>query len=230
MSEDNNIYRSEYLPYINKWGKITNWIGVLFAFAPAIVLAIVFKVVPPVNAILTGFVAIATAVGINWFLEPISYFPIIGSPGTYMAFIAGNISNLRIPCAAVAQKVANVEPGTEQATIVSTLGIAISILVNIVILTIGVLASNVILAALPKSVFTALGFLLPALFGAIFAQFSMKKLKLAPIALALGIGMTLAVNAGVFSFMPGRPTYLITLVTVFGTIGIATFLYKKKLV
>lgn len=227
---DNNIYRDNYLPYINKWGKITNWIGVVASFFPALTLAFVFGIMPPPQAILTGFIAIATAVGINWFIEPISYFPIIGTPGTYMAFISGNISNLRIPCAAVAQKVAEVEPGTDQASIVATLGIAISIVVNIVVLAVGVLASNAILAQLPPSVFTALGFLLPALFGAIFAQFALKKLKLAPIALALGIAMTLAVNAGVFSFLPGRPTYLTTLVCVFGTIGIATTLYKKKMI
>jgi hypothetical protein len=229
-NNSNNIYHGEYLPFIFKWGKITNWIGVVLAFGPAFVLAVVFKAMPPVSAIMAGFVSIAAAVGINWFVEPISYFPIIGPAGTYMSFISGNISNLRIPCAAVAQKVAEVEPGSDQASIVATLGIAVSIVVNIVVLAVGVLASNAILAQLPKSVFTALGFLLPALFGAIFGQFALKKLKIAPIALAIGLAFTYMVNAGVFSFLPGRPTYVTTLACVFGTIAIGVTLYKRKLI
>ncbi len=229
MDKSKNIYEGEYLPYINKWGKITNWLGVFLSFGPALVLAVIFKIMPPINAIITGFIAIASAVGINWFVEPVSYFPVIGVPGTYMAFLTGNISNLRIPCAAVAQKIANVEPGTNEGAIVATLGMGVSVLVNIIILAVGVFASTAILSLLPEEAVNALNYLLPSLFGAIFIQFAMKKFKIAPIALGLGILMTIAVNAGVFSFLPGRPTYMVTLITVFGTIGIATTLYKKKL-
>lgn len=49
-----------------------------------------------------------------WFVEPISYFPVVGAAGTYMAFLSGNISNMRIPCASMAQVAADVEPGTEK--------------------------------------------------------------------------------------------------------------------
>ena len=132
--EKNNQFDGIYLPYIIKWGKITGWLGMLLSFGPALVLAVVYKLVPPVSAIITGFIAIASAVGVVWIVEPISYFPIIGVPGTYMAFITGNISNLRIPAAAVSQNVAGVEPGTKEGTIIATLGMATSVIVNIVIL------------------------------------------------------------------------------------------------
>jgi len=230
MEGKTGIYHSEYLPYINKWGKLTNWIGVFLSFGPALVLAIGFGIMPPIGAITAGFLGIAAAVGINWIVEPISYFPIIGTPGTYLAFISGNISNLRIPCSAVAQKVAEVEPGSDEASIISTLGIAISIVVNVVILAVGVIASNAILSKLPKSVFTALGFLLPTLFGAIFAQFALRKLKLAPIALALALLLTIALKAGFFKFLPGMPSYVVTLGSVFGSIAIGVAMYKRKLI
>ena len=61
-------------------------------------------------------------------MEPISYFLIVGVAGTYMAFVSGNISNLRIPCAMIAQKAAGVEPGTDKGSIVATLGMAVSII------------------------------------------------------------------------------------------------------
>lgn len=230
METKTGIYHSEYLPYINRYGKLTNWLGVLFSFGPALVLAIGFGIMPPPSAIIAGFLGIAAAVGVNWIVEPISYFPIIGTPGTYMAFLSGNISNLRVPCSAVAQKVAEVEPGSEEASIISTLGIAVSIVVNTVILLLGVFLSNAILSKLPKSVFTALGFLLPSLFGAIFAQFALRKLKLAPISLALALILTFMLRAGLFKFLPGMPNYVVTLGSVFGSIAIAVALYRKKLI
>ncbi len=225
--ENNNDFEKNYLSYINKWGKITGYLGVLVAFGPALVLAVVFNIMPPASAILTGFITMASAVGVVWFVEPISYFPIIGVAGTYMAFISGNISNLRIPASAIAQKVAEVEPGTKEGNIISTLGIAVSIVVNIVILSLGVFAGTGILDRLPENVLSAFNFLLPALFGAIFVQFALMKLKLAPIALIIAISLTLGVNAGLFDFLPGMPGYIITLGSVFGTIGLAILIDKK---
>lgn len=223
-----NEFDGVYIPYINKWGKITNWIGVFLSFGPALVLAFIFKLVPPVSAIITGFISILSVAGVLWFVEPISYFPVVGVPGTYLAFITGNISNLRIPAAAVAQNVAEVQPGTEEGTIIATLGMATSVIVNIVILALGVFAGVNILQSLPENVVAGLDYLLPALFGAIFTQFAIKKLKLAPVALGLALGLTFGVQKGFFSFLPGNPTYLVTLGAVFGTIGVATLLYKKE--
>lgn len=225
---EKNMFKDEYLPYINKWGQITNILGIILSFGPALVIAMVYGIMPPINAIITGFIAIAGAVGVMWFIEPLSYFPIVGVAGTYMAFMSGNISNMRIPCAAIAQKAAGVEPGTDEGAIISTLGMAVSIFVNITILTIGVLAGSAILSRLPESMVLALNLLLPSLFGAIFVQFALKKLKMAPIALAIALGLTFALNAGVFGFLPGNPSYIVTLGSVFGTILVASYLYKAK--
>lgn len=219
-----NEFEGVYLPDIIKWGKLTSWLGVLLSFGPALALAVVYGIVPPASAILTGFVSIAGAVGVLWFIEPISYFPIIGVAGTYMAFVTGNISNLRIPAATVAQKVAGVEPGSDQGSIIATLGMAVSVVVNIVILALGVLAGTQILASLPENITNAFNYLLPSLFGALFIQFAVSKPKLAPIAIALGIGLTLLVNQGII------PSFVTTLVSVFGTMGIGVAMHKKNLI
>lgn len=218
-----NIFEKDYLPYIIKWGRRTNWLGVALCFAPALVLATVFGLMPPMSAIAGGFVAIASAVGVIWFVEPISYFPIVGVAGTYMAFISGNIGNLRIPCAMIAQKVAGVEPGTDEGSIVATLGMAVSIVVNVAILTAGIIAGAQVLQQLPPSVIKALQLLLPALFGAIFMQFAMSKLKLAPIVLAICLLLAIGVKKGIV------PGFASTLAAVFLSIAIAVFLYKKKI-
>lgn len=221
---DSDIYHSEYIPKIVRMGKITNWLGVLVSFGPALVLAVVYGIIPPASAILTGFISMAGAVGVLWFIEPISYFPIIGVAGTYMAFLTGNISNLRIPAATVAQKVAGVEPGTDKGSIIATLGMAVSVLVNIVILAFGVLAGTQILAALPQNVVDAFNYLLPALFGALFIQFAVSKPKLAPIAIAIALFLAYLAGQGII------PSFVTTLVSVFGTMGLGVAMFKKNMI
>lgn len=224
MSSNHTIYEKEYLPFIIKWGRITNWTALVLCFSPALVLAVGFGLMPPLSAILSGFLAITSAVGVIWFVEPISYFPIVGVAGTYMAFISGNISNLRIPCAMIAQKAAGVEPGTDRGSIVATLGMAVSIIVNVIILAAGIFAGAQVLQQLPAFVVNALQLLLPALFGAIFVQFAMSKLKLAPIVLALCLLLAIGVRKGIV------PGFASTLIAVFASIAIAVFFYKKNII
>lgn len=224
MSNNHVIYEKEYLPFIIKWGRITNWTALVLCFSPALVLAVGFGLMPPFSAILSGFLAITSAVGVIWFVEPISYFPIVGVAGTYMAFVSGNISNLRIPCAMIAQKAAGVEPGTDRGSIVATLGMAVSIIVNVIILAAGIFAGAQVLQQLPEIVVKALQLLLPALFGAIFVQFAMSKLKLAPIVLALCLLLAIGVRKGII------PGFASTLIAVFASIAIAIFFYKKNII
>lgn len=60
------------LKWLKEWG-----------LAIALFLAVIFNIVPPASAILTGFITMASAVGVVWFVEPISYFPIIGVAATW---------------------------------------------------------------------------------------------------------------------------------------------------
>lgn len=226
----NNDYHSEYIPYIVKWGRITNLLGVVLSFGPILVLSLVFGLTPEVNTIISGAVAIWSVIALFWVIEPVSYFPILGIPGTYMSFLSGNISNLRLPCSAVAQEAAGVEVGSEKGSIIATLGIAVSIIVNVVILTIGVIAGTSILGAMPPSVTDALGYILPALFGAIFAQFATAQPKIGAVALVIGLGMTWLMNHGYLSFLPGYPAYAVILVCVFGTILISKWMHGKGII
>lgn len=79
-------------------------------------------------------------------------------------------------------------------------------------------------AALPQNIVDAFNYLLPALFGALFIQFAVSKPKLAPIAIGLAIVLTLFVNRGMI------PSYVTTLVSVFGTMFIGIAMHKKKMI
>ena len=176
---------------------------------------------------LTAFIAGASAFGMLWFVEPISYFPVLGPVGTYMAFLSGNISNMRVPCASVAQVSANVKPGTHQGSIIATLGMAVSIVINVAVLTIGVILGSSVLSMLPASVTQALNYLLPALFGALLVQFAMKQVKLGVFVLVFGILVYLAINAGLFAWLPGASNYLPILSCVAVSIAVGMLTMDK---
>ena len=221
-------FENEYMPQMHRIGKLTGFLGVVLSFAPAAVLAVIYGLLPNPAALLTAFIAADSAFGFLWVVEPISYFTVLGPVGTYMAFLSGNISNMRVPCASMAQISAGVEPGSNEGSIIATIGMATSIVINVSVLTIGVILGSSVLSMLPPSVTEALNYLLPALFGALLMQFGLKQKSLAGTMLVFSILICIAINAGVFSWLPGASNYLGTLSSVFVAIAITLFTYGKK--
>jgi len=221
-------FENEYMPQMHLIGKLTGFLGVALSFAPAAVLAVIYGLLPNPAALLTAFIAAASAFGFLWVVEPISYFTVLGPVGTYMAFLSGNISNMRVPCASMAQISAGVEPGSNEGSIIATIGMATSIVINVSVLTIGVILGSSVLSMLPASVTEALNYLLPALFGALLMQFGLKQKSLAGTMLVFSVLICIAINAGVFNWLPGAANYLGTLSSVFVAIAITLFTYWKK--
>ena len=228
-----NFYTLEYLPKMHRIGKIFGALAVVASFFPALVLGLVYGLWPDWAALGAAALTAISSFGILWFVEPISYYPVIGPMGTYMAFVSGNISNMRIPCASMAQVSAGVEPGTDKGSIVASIGMGVSIVINTLVLSVGVIAGQAILSALPAAVNTALSsYLLPALFGALIVQFGMKSKKHTVLMLIVGCLMYIAVGksplpVNIFSWLSGASNYLPTLVCVFVSIGIMLLGSKK---
>jgi hypothetical protein len=229
VSSDNakSVYEKEYLPYVVSRGMSTTLLGVGLCFLPLAILYFKFGLLPPMSAVITGVIAQISVSGVFYVVEPVSYFTILGIPGTYMSFLSGNIGNLRVPCSAIAQDAASVEKGTPEGSVVSTIGVAVSVLVNVILLTIGVLLGTTILSMLPVKVYASLNFLLPALFGAILGQQFVKSPKVGLICIPLGLLMTCLYKFGYLKFLPGTPVYAVIIVTIFGTILIARKLKEK---
>lgn len=214
------IYDKEYIPYSIKWGRLTSLIGVVASFVPVAVLAVVFDIMPAIDAIVAAATIRISACLVYYFIEPISFQPVLGIPGTYMAFLSGNLSNLRVPCSSIAQKAAGVEEGTPEGAVLSTIGVGVSVVVNLAILTIGVLLGAQIIAMIPESLVNALVYLVPALYGAMLMQMILYAPKIAVIAVPLGV-ITLAISKlGVFD------SSVAILISVFGSIIIGRMLMK----
>ena len=231
---DKNFYNLEYLPKMHRIGKIIGVLAVVASFLPALTLGLVYGLWPDWAALGTAALTAISSFAVLWFVEPLSYYPVVGPMGTYMAFVSGNISNMRIPCASMAQVAAEVEPGTDEGSIVATIGMGVSIVINTLVLSVGVVAGQAILGALPEAVNVALSnYLLTALFGALIVQFGMKAKGHTVVMLAIGCFMYIAVGKSplginLFGWLSGASNYLPTLACVFISVGIMLVGSKKK--
>lgn len=205
---------------IVKTGRWTLLLAVPLCFLPALYIWIRYGAVPEVKTIMTGWFLIASVYGVEYIVTPISYYPILGNAGTYMAFLSGNIANVRVPCAVVAQDVIGVKAGTPEGEVVATLGMAGSIITNGIVVTIAALAGKTLFNYFPPIVIDALAYVLPAIFGALFALFAVKYPKYGAFAITIS-----AVLLGIVKVLP---TFLVIPICVFSTIGYAYVSYKKQ--
>jgi hypothetical protein len=216
---DPQVYEKEFSAPIHKVGMVTCGLAILGMFLPPAWLYFQYGIFPPISAIMVGM-GLALTYAVPFFIiEPISYYPTLGDAGTYMSFLAGNISNMRLPCAAVAQAVAGVEEGTKEGELIATVGIAISIWLSIIAVFIGAVATGFFVQFFPAWVQDAFKrFLLPAVFGAVFGQFALRGMKYAPIALILAL---------IPLFLKWK-VYVVIPIAVFGTIIIGRLIYKAS--
>lgn len=171
-----SIFHTDFLPFAIRWGRGLSLFGIVLAFGPCLGLA-VMGIFPSVSGVMAGIAAQLPAVVAAYFYEPISYFAILGIAGTYMGFLSGNVNNMRAPCASIAQSAANVEEGSDEGGIIATVGIAVSIFINIAFLTVGVIVGNYVVSLLPQHVLDALNLLLPGSVWRTLCKSNCKKAK-----------------------------------------------------
>lgn len=214
---DLKVYETEFSRPIHRVGRWTNLLAAACMFLPSLLLYLIHGVFPPAEAILIGMGLALTYAVPFWIIEPISYYPTLGDAATYMSFLAGNISNMRLPCAAVAQEVAGVEEGSHKGELVATVGIGISVWLSIIAVLIGAIATGWIVTTFPQWWQDAFKtYLLPAVFGAVFGQFALRGWKYAPVALVLAL----------IPILLKAPAYVSIPVAVFGTIIFGRLTYK----
>lgn len=200
------------------WGRLTIWsVIVLTVFLPAY-LSFGLGYHPGWQIILSGLAAYAGVIAVVWALEPIMYFPMLGVSGTYISFLTGNISNMCLPSAAAAQSAVGAEPGTAKGEITATLSISAASLVNKLLLIPIIIGGAIIVANMPPQIEAVFPLILPAIFGAVFAQFAMKKPIYGAIALIIGICVNLI----------ALPIYLKSLTCIVLTVLICIQLERMK--
>lgn len=207
---------NKYIEDVTKIGRITIIMGLIVSLFPPLIMTFVFGFNPGMGPILAGAISQISVVGAFYFSEPISYYPIVGRAGLYMGFLSGNLLNMRIPAAVASVESSGYKNGTDEGAIMGTIGMGVSIWVGIVFLMTSVILGQTLLSQLPSDVMTIFKLIIPALFGGVFAQFAYKAPKIGIFALAIAFVMIKIV-----AFVPGKPSYIVTLVSVFATIAFA---------
>ncbi len=223
MKEPKNL---TYLDEVHRngriWGLILLFVIVLF---PVVIMAI-YGVMPKWGPLLKGLIATAPmywAVGV---IEVFTYIPMLGAGGSYLSFVTGNISNLKLPCALDALEKSGYKASSEEGEIVSTISIAVSSIVTTVIIIIGVILITPLTPILQNPALdSAFKQMLPALFGGLAVVFISKNVKLAIPPVILMLILFIAVPA-----LNSSTVGIMVPVGVVFTIAVARIMYKKGLI
>ncbi len=221
--EQNKMNQRSYMDSVHRDGRIWGIIvgGVIMLFP--VLLSLIFGSMPNFSILFKGLLATAPmywAVGI---VEIFTYVPMLGAGGTYLSFVTGNISNLKLPCAVDAMERAGVKASSEEGEVISTIAIAVSSIVTTFIIILGVICIIPLTPLLESPVLEpAFDMILPALFGGLAVVFISKnvKLSIAPIVLMLALFIFVP-------FLDASTVGIMVPVGVIFTVITARILYKK---
>ena len=161
-------------------GRIVSLITLVMLVGAPFLIGSILGAMPDLAAAGRGFLAVGLVWTASSVVEFLVYTPMLGSGGSYLAFITGNLINMKIPCAINARDLAGVKAGTKENEIVSTLSIAVSSLVTILVLALGVLLLQPLQPVLQSPALQpAFDHVVPAPFGAMAYKYYRKNLRLA---------------------------------------------------
>ena len=210
---------------IHKYGKITSFgLCALFVFVP-LAIQLSFGIKIDTAGTFLAFTAAIAAFGPAALTEFISYAPILGAGGQYLAFTTGNIMNMKMPIATSALKLSGIEPGTKEAEPITMIAIGVSSIVTSLILFFGLLLSAQMLPVLQSPQLSpAFDNIMPAILGAVAAPILTKNLKLSSVPCILAAILTTAVG---YSTVSANQSYLLPVFLVIA-IAWAYFLYRRS--
>ena len=212
-----------YMDSVHRDGTIWNLSVMVLLLAFPVTVAILFGVSPDWKALGLGLVATAPMYWAVGAIETVTFVPMLGAGGSYLSFVTGNISNLKLPCALNALEQNEVSANSEEGEVISTIAIATSSIVTTVIIILGVILIAPLTPILSApQLQPAFEQILPALFGGLGVAFVSKnwKLALAPIALMLVL----------FIFVPALDSGMVGImvpVSALFTIAVGRILYKR---
>ena len=193
-----------YMDSVHRDGAIWNLTVMVLLMAFPVAVAIIFGASPDWGALGMGLVATAPMYWAVGAIETVTFVPMLGAGGSYLSFVTGNISNLKLPCALNALEQNGVSANSEEGEVISTIAIA---------------ASSIVTTPVLQPAFEQI---LPALFGGLGVAFVSKnwKLSLAPIALMLVL----------FIFVPALDSGTVGImvpVSALFTIAVGRIMYKR---
>lgn len=213
---------STYMKNTDKYGKIWIWTAVVVVLFVPIAICLYYNAWPEATAVLKGLLGVAPIYWTVGVIEVITYTPMLGTGGTYLAFVTGNLTSIKAPSALNAMENAEVKPGSEEGEVISTIAIATSSIVTTIVIVIGVVALSALAPILDSPTLKpAFDNILPALFGGLAVVYVSKNWKLAMAPLIFMVVLFLLVPS-----LAGSVGVLVP-VGVLIALGAARIMYKK---
>ena len=170
----------QYLRSTHRFGKIASVVTLALLIGAPFAMGVFLRAIPDLGAFARGFLSIGLVYFVSCVAEYLIYVPMLGAGGSYLAFITGNLINMKIPCAVNARDIVGAKSGTAENEIISTLSIATSSLVTIVVLALGVVLLIPLQPFLQSPALQpAFDNVVPALFGAMACKYYRGNLKIA---------------------------------------------------
>ena len=167
-------------------GRAVSVVTLILLIGAPFVLGVILGAMPDVGAVAKGFVSVGLVWMVSGVAEYLIYTPMLGAGGGYLAFITGNLINMKIPCAISARDMVGAKTGTAENEVISTLSIAASSLVTILVLALGVLLLVPLQPILQSEVLQpAFSNVVPALFGAMAYKYFRGNMRIAAAPLAV---------------------------------------------
>ena len=198
-----------YLNSTHRLGRISGIIAVLLILMVPAVITFVYRnqITLDMPKTMSAIITLTAIYGVVSVVEVVSFCPFLGTGGTYLSFITGNIINMKLPVAMNSLRVNKLDRDSEEAEVVTTLAIGASSLVTTFILFLGMLFLGNLLVPIITGPELAPAFnnVTPALTGALAAPYFMKNKKLSIPTVIAGCVLYLVMG---YSFMSSNYSYL----------------------
>lgn len=213
---------SNYMRDTDRYGKIWIWTAVVLVLMVPVAICVRYNAWPQLTAVLKGLLGVAPIYWTVGVIEVLTYSPMLGTGGTYLAFVTGNLTSLKAPSALNAMENAGVKASSEEGEVISTIAIATSSIVTTLVIALGVAVLSFIAPVLDSPVLKpAFDNILPSLFGGLAVVYVSKNVKLAIVPLVFMVILFLCVPS-----LAGSVGVLVP-VGVLITLSAGRLMYKK---
>ena len=211
-----------YMSETDRLGKIWIWTACVVVMMVPVAACVYYNAWPELTAVLKGLLGVAPIYWTVGVIEVITYTPMLGVGGTYLAFVTGNLTSLKAPSALSAMENCGAKPGSEEGEVISTIAIATCTIVTTLVIVAGVCLLAAISPVLDSPALKpAFDNILPALFGGLAVVYVSKNWKLSIAPLVFMIALFSAVPS-----LAGSVGVLVP-VGVLVALGAARVMYKK---
>lgn len=215
-----------YNDAMHRRGRIFTVAGISVMFSVPIMIWVISGIGPDLNKL---FIAVATLSLLylpGGIIEVVTYSPFLGTGATYLAFVTGNLINLKIPCVMNARQIVGTEIGTQENEVVATISVAFSTITTVVIMTMGILLLIPLRPILnAPELQPAFNWVVSALFGALGYRYFLRNPKLIVVPVIFALGLAWIAPA----FVYGNIAIVVVICAAISVLA-AKIMYDKKFI